>query len=88
MDKTDTESRVSGTTEYLIMDWSAIDAALESLPTKAERPPNSFTVGEYAEDHGMSYDGAACRLKKAVKEGLLERTEPVRGTTTYYWVKE
>lgn len=73
--------------------WGQIDAARERVgKPNTIRPPDSFSVQEYADRYGLPYPTAAHQLRKMAKDGTFEQVRALapaadgRVTTMKFYV--
>jgi len=80
MDERNPTRTAHSSVDRLDMDLSFLDDLWRD-----ERPPNSFTAAEAAEEWHVTREVAGKRLQQMVIKGKLLRTKPSQGKTTYFW---
>lgn len=65
------EAALQKTGDCLDMDWNKLDKIHAEM--MYSRPPDSFTIQEYADHYDISYSGATKRLQKLVRQGVVKK---------------
>jgi Fic family protein len=72
----------------LLAAWEDLDVIRGSLSMPVDRPPNSFTVAEYAQRYGLLRRTATEQLQKLVNAGKLKHVQCIvdRKLANVYWI--